>query len=296
MDRDLVITVTEEESGLTYWQILKGRGFSRHLLTQIKNREDGRKKRSQEGALFSAAKAGTSFSVHIPETAPSEGILPTPMPLSIVHEDEDILVICKPSNMPVHPSIGNYENTLANALMAYYAKEETPFVFRCINRLDRDTSGLLLIAKNPLSGCLLSAQMKNRAIRREYIAVVKGVLPPSGTVDAPIARDSGSILKRTVDYLRGEHACTHYERLAYSPDMRYSLARIYLDTGRTHQIRVHMSYIGHPLPGDFLYCPDYTDYPSQPLHSYRLRFLHPVTGDELSFTAPPPFSFPPSSR
>ena len=296
MDRRIVITVTEREAGLSYGDILRGRGFSRHLLAQMKKMTDGcqddacsQGKRPAPGTLFSA---GDSFPVYVPETECSGHIVPTPMTLAIVYEDEDILVVNKPAGLPVHPSTGNYANTLANGLMAYYRREGSPFVFRCINRLDRDTSGLLLVAKNPLSGCILSAQMKERAIRREYVAVVKGVLPPQGYIDAPIARAPGSILERRVDYLCGETARTRYVRLAYTADLRYSLARLCLDTGRTHQIRVHMSYIGHPLPGDFLYCPDFTDYQRQPLHSAKLSFPHPLNGQVLTFTAPAPFSLP----
>ena len=208
------------------------------------------------------------------------------MELKILYEDEDILVINKPADMPVHPSAGNYENTLANGIAWYFAEKGEDFVYRCINRLDRDTTGALILAKNPLSAAILSVQMRNRQICRTYLALVDGVLPESGNVDAPIARMDGSVITREVNFQNGESAVTHYECLAVGKD--YSLAELHLETGRTHQIRVHMNYIGHPLPGDFLYNPDYSHISRQALHSHHLRFRHPITGEEMHFTAPVP--------
>jgi 23S rRNA pseudouridine1911/1915/1917 synthase len=211
------------------------------------------------------------------------------MELKILYEDEDILVINKPADMPVHPSAGNYENTLANGIAWYFYEKGEDFVYRCINRLDRDTTGALILAKNPLSAAILSVQMRNRQICRTYLALVDGVLPESGNVDAPIARMDGSVITREVNFQNGESAVTHYERLAVGKD--YSLAELHLETGRTHQIRVHMKYIGHPLPGDFLYNPDYRWIKRQPLHSYQLEFTHPVTKKAMLFTAPVPADF-----
>lgn len=188
--------------------------------------------------------------------------------------------------MPVHPSIGNYTNTLANAAAFYFQQKNELCPFRCINRLDRDTSGSLILAKNALSAAILSAQMRNREIRRTYLAVVCGVTPPSGTVSAPIGRVSDSVIQRQVDPEHGESAVTHYERLAVRND--HSLLEIHLETGRTHQIRVHMGYIGHPLPADYLYHPVYDHFKRQPLHSFQLNFRHPLTGKNLCFTAPVP--------
>lgn len=148
------------------------------------------------------------------ETGSMEGIVPAPLPLDILYEDEDILVLNKPADMPVHPSIGNYTNTLANAAAFYFQQKNELCPFRCINRLDRDTSGALILAKNALSAAILSAQMRNREIRRTYLAVVCGVTPPSGTVSAPIGRVSDSVIQRQVDPEHGESAVTHYERLA----------------------------------------------------------------------------------
>ena len=154
---------------------------------------------------------------------------------------------------------------------------------------DRDTTGALILAKNPLSAAILSVQMKKRQIRRTYLALVDGVPDVSGTIDAPIARMEGSVIAREVNYLTGETAITHYERLATGT--RYSLMELHLETGRTHQIRVHMKYIGHPLPGDYLYNQDYSRIQRQPLHSFQLEFIHPVTKKPMLFTAPVPDDF-----
>ena len=171
------------------------------------------------------------LTIRLREEEASEHIAPVPLPLTIVYEDEDLLVLDKPPDMPIHPSMGNYENTLANALAYYYEQQERPFIFRCINRLDRDTSGLLIVAKNAYSSVVLSAQMKERHIHREYLAVVQGLAPERGTIDAPIGRQPGSVIARCVDPVSGEPAITHYTRVAASPDGTYSLMRIHLDTG-----------------------------------------------------------------
>ena len=231
--------------------------------------------------------AGDLLKITLTEDTPSQNIVPVAMPLSIVYEDEDILLLNKPADMPVHPSVNNYDNTLANGAAWYYAQQGKPFVFRCINRLDRDTTGLLILAKNALSASILSAQMKKREIHRTYQAIVKGVpIPESGTIDAPIARKEGSAIERCVDFEKGERAVTHYRVLDSRND--YSLVQLSLETGRTHQIRVHMGYLGHPLLGDYLYYPDFSRIKRVSLHSYALSFTHPMTGSPLTFRAPLP--------
>ena len=230
--------------------------------------------------------AGDHFRVRLLETIDSDGIVPVSMPLSILYEDEDILVINKPADMPVHPSIGNYTNTLANGVTAYLDAKGEHSPFRCINRLDRDTSGALILAKNTFSAAVLSTQMRNRQIRRTYLAVVEGITPPNGTISAPISRVDDSVIERHVDFLHGEPAVTHYERLETKNE--HSLLEIHLETGRTHQIRVHMGYIGHPLPADYLYHPKYDCFKRQPLHSLQLEFRHPVTDKSMCLLAPVP--------
>ena len=193
--------------------------------------------------------------------------------------------------MPVHPSQGHHENTLANALAYRFASRGEHFVFRAVNRLDRDTTGLLLIAKHKISGAFLSAMTAKKEIRREYLAIVAGKPEESGTIDLPIARKDGSTIERCIDMDHGEHAVTHYRCLDYRDDLGCSLVRLRLETGRTHQIRVHMKAIGHPLLGDFLYNPDYRFIGRQALHSYTVAFRHPITGEAMEFTTPMPEDF-----
>ena len=144
----------------------------------------------------------------------TEGFDPEPMPLSILYEDEDILVINKPAHMPVHPSMTHYEHTLSNAVFYYLGSKNEAGPFRCINRLDKDTTGITILAKNSLSGGILGRQMNERKIHRTYLAIVRGITPESGTITAPIGRKEGSVLERQVDFGQGEYACTHYRRLA----------------------------------------------------------------------------------
>ena len=287
---------------------LRSKGFSRGILSSMKPYKGAIQLNGERGFGKSVLQAGDFLRIHIPETESSENILPVKMNLSILYEDEDLLVVNKPADMPVHPSIGNYDNTLANGAAWYFKEKGQTFVYRCINRLDRDTTGALILAKNSYSAAVLSAQMKQRQIRRTYLAIVQGITPIHGSIDAPIGRADGSTIERQVDPVNGEHAVTHYERLAayalhagtFSPvsdaqdadfPQTYSLIELHLETGRTHQIRLHMKHIGHPLPGDFLYNPDYSIIKRQPLHSFQLEFIHPVTGEAICITAPVPEDF-----
>lgn len=289
MQRILKYIISENIAPVTVLDFLKKEGFSRHILSSMKNTPGTIILNGERGFGRSVLKPQDRLVITVPETESGENIIRTKMDLDILYEDEDILVINKPADMPVHPSAGNYENTLANGIAWYFAENGEDFVYRCINRLDRDTTGALVLAKNPLSAAILSVQMKNRQIRRTYLALVDGILPETGTVNAPIARMNGSVITREVNFKDGESAVTHYECLAAGRN--YSLAELHLETGRTHQIRVHMKYIGHPLPGDYLYNPDYRKIKRQPLHSYQLEFTHPITGRPLLFTAPLPEDF-----
>ena len=289
MQRIIDYFISENTGAVTILDFLKREGFSRHILSSMKNVPNTIILNGVRGFGRSVLKPGDHLMVTVPETESGKNIIRTEMDLSILYEDEDILVINKPAGMPVHPSAGNYENTLANGIAWYFAEKGEDFVYRCINRLDRDTTGALILAKNPLSAAILSVQMKKRQIRRTYLALVDGVPDVSGTIDAPIARMEGSVIAREVNYLTGETAITHYERLATGT--RYSLMELHLETGRTHQIRVHMKYIGHPLPGDYLYNQDYSRIQRQPLHSFQLEFIHPVTKKPMLFTAPVPDDF-----
>ena len=290
MERVLEYIISSDTNPVTVLDFLKQEGFSRHILSSMKNSSGNCiVLNGERGFGRSVLKEGDRLVVTVPEVESGENIIRTEMDLDILYEDEDILVINKPAGMPVHPSMGNYENTLANGIAWYFSRKGEDFVYRCINRLDRDTTGALILAKNPLSAAVLSVQMKRRQIRRTYLALVDGVLPESGVVDAPIARMEGSVITREVNFETGESAVTHYERLAVG--RYYSLAELHLETGRSHQIRVHMKYIGHPLPGDYLYHPDYRRIQRQPLHSFQLEFTHPITKEPMLFTAPVPEDF-----
>lgn len=284
MDRIFHYQITENEQGTTVLDFLRKKGFSRHILSSMKADKEALTRNGQRIGGREQLLAGDHFRVRLLETVDSDGIVPVSMPLSILYEDEDILVINKPADMPVHPSIGNYTNTLANGVAAYLDAKDEHSPFRCINRLDRDTSGALILAKNAFSAAVLSTQMRNRQIRRTYLAVVEGITPPNGTISAPISRVDDSVIERHVDFLRGEPAVTHYERLEVKNE--HSLLEIHLETGRTHQIRVHMGYIGHPLPADYLYHPVYDCFNRQPLHSLQLEFRHPVTDKPMCLLAP----------
>lgn len=290
MEKVLEYIISSDTNLVTVLDFLKQEGFSRHILSSMKNSSGNCiVLNGERGFGRSVLKEGDRLVVTVPEVESGENIIRTEMDLDILYEDEDILVINKPAGMPVHPSMENYENTLANGIAWYFSQKGEDFVYRCINRLDRDTTGALILAKNPLSAAVLSVQMKRRQIRRTYLALVDGVLPESGVVDAPIARMEGSVITREVNFETGESAVTHYERLAVG--RYYSLAELHLETGRTHQIRVHMKYIGHPLPGDYLYHPDYRRIQRQPLHSFQLEFTHPITKEPMLFTAPVPEDF-----
>lgn len=287
MERIFEYQISSAEEGRKLGDFLREKGYSRQLLRQLKETENGLLRNGQPTFMTIALKNGDRIWVRLLEKAEgSEAIMPAPLPFEIVYEDEDLLVINKPADMPIHPSFQNHGNTLADALTWHYQQQRKEFVYRCINRLDRDTTGLLIVARHQLSASILSDMVRKREIHREYLAIVDGIPPEKGTISAPIGRKEGSAILREVNFETGEPARTHFTRLETRNGL--SLVSLKLETGRTHQIRVHMGYIGCPLIGDYLYYPDHTKINRQALHSYRLSFLHPITGKALSFTAPLP--------
>ena len=287
MERIFEYQITAAEEGRKIGDFLREKGYSRHLIRQLKETEDGLLRNAQPTFTTVALKAGDRIRVRLLEKAEgSEAIMPAPLPFEIVYEYEDLLVVNKPADMPIHPSFQNHGNTLADALTWHYQQHGEDFVYRCINRLDRDTTGLLIVAKHLLSASILSDMVGKREIHREYLAIVKGIPPENGTISAPISRKKGSAILREVNFETGEPAVTHFARLEIRNGL--SLVSLKLETGRTHQIRVHMGYIGCPLIGDYLYYPECSRISRQALHSHRLSFLHPITGKALSFTAPLP--------
>ena len=284
MQRIIEYRPEKNENGLRVEQYLRRIGYSRQNLTQLKKMPESILINGVWSYMHTPLHSDDTLTVHIRETESSPNILPVELPLNIVYEDEDIVVVNKPAGMPVHPSLNNHRNSLANALMYYYQQQGRAFVFRCTNRLDRDTSGLTVIAKHMVSSSILSGMTARHHIEREYLAVVRGsVAPSSGTIDAPIGRTGSSLIERKIDFEHGERAVTHYH--VVKEENGHSLVSLILETGRTHQIRVHMKYIGFPLAGDYLYNPDMEYIQRQALHSCRLSFRHPITGKHMEFTA-----------
>ena len=213
----------------------------------------------------------------------STGIEKSDIPLDVLYEDDDLLLINKPLGMPIHPSQGHHSDTLANAVMYRYRNES--FTFRAITRLDGDTTGVTLIARNALSAQRLTDSLQKGEIRKEYAAVVCGVpVYKSGIIDAPIARCEDSIIKRRISP-DGKKAVTEYEVVFSTPDESHSLITAFPITGRTHQIRLHLSHIGHPLYGDFLYGTP-IDGVRAYLHCASLTFPHPTTKQIIHIKAP----------
>lgn len=295
MNRNIIYRIEEAADGVLISRYLRNRHYSAQNLIDLKKRADSIWLNGEPVFQNVRVKPGDLLEVRIVETQISAHIPPVQHPIAIVYEDEDLIVLNKAAGMPIHTSMHQYENTLANALAYYYKQQGKPFVYRCINRLDRDTSGLTIVAKHSVSAGILGSMVAAKSggnpdlpeIRREYLAIVRGeVSPAQGTIDAPLSRKPGSIIEREVDFENGERAVTHYRVLKQQNG--HSLVSLELETGRTHQIRVHMQYIGHPLIGDYLYNPDMEWIGRQALHSYRLAFTHPITWERMEFTVLPP--------
>ncbi len=253
---------------------LKNRlGFSTSLIAKVKY--DNVILNGKPVHMRAMVKNGDEIQVIFP-IEESENITPIDIPIEIIYEDDDIIAINKPTNMPVHPCRGNSLPTLANALRYYLGR---PFVFRSVNRLDRDTSGIVLVAKSQLSAIRLCRQMQQNSMTKIYYAIVEGEMPKRGIIDAPIAREHPDTLRRVVRD-DGKKSLTEYELIEHTTDGN-SLLRITLHTGRTHQIRVHMAHIGHPLVNDFLYGRQRSD-EIYKLHCGELTFTHPSTGEEIT--------------
>ena len=238
-------------------------------------------------------KEGDEIRVDIPE--PKEIRLePQNLPLPIIYQDEDLVVVNKPKGMVVHPAKGNWDNTMVNALL-YHVRdlsgingELRPGI---VHRLDKDTSGVMVVAKNDRAHRCLAEQIKEHSINREYLALVHGTIKENlGTIDAPIGRSKVDRKKMAVTG-NGRSALTNYEVMERFKD--YTLVKVQLLTGRTHQIRVHFAYIGQPVVGDPLYGPSkkHLGLDSQALHAYRLGFIHPSSGEYLEFNSPMPDYF-----
>ena len=282
----ILLNITDELSGKDVKYILFNKlKMSAKLVKKLKTCDDGFMLNSERITVRAVVNKGDVFEVNIPEEK-SENIVPGDIPINVIYEDDDILAVNKPYDMPTHPSLHHYDNTLANAVVNYYKGSD--FVFRTVNRLDRDTTGVVLIAKNQYSADLMCRQIRSREIRKTYLAICCGVPnPPTGTIEAPIRRMNDSIITRMVAK-GGQYAKTDYKVLK-SKD-KFSLVKLIPHTGRTHQIRVHMAHIGHPLFGDFIYGTEEAGERTR-LHCSSLELLHPISGKSITLAADMPDDF-----
>lgn len=238
-------------------------------------------------------RGGEEISVEIPEPEPMDAV-PEDIPLDIVYEDDDLLVVNKPKGMVVHPAHGNYTGTLVNALLHHCGDSLSGIngVIRpgIVHRIDKNTSGLLIVAKNDASHLKLAEQIKEHSFTREYEAVACGYFKETeGTVDAPIGRHKTDRKKMCVTTENSRNAVTHYSVIKQYGG--YAHVRLRLETGRTHQIRVHLSYIGHPVLGDDIYGKPYKGIEGQCLHARKIGFIHPTTGEYMEFVSDLPDYF-----
>ncbi len=251
--------------------------FSRSLISKLKRIPGGIKLEGEQAKVIQAVKTGQTLVIALPQTA-GESVERVCLPLDILYEDDDIIAVNKPFAMPSHPSRLHQNDTLANALKYYMG-----YAGHIITRLDKDTTGVLLAAKNSHAAALLTDLMKRKEIQKEYIAVVKGSLSASvGEINVPIKKEENSM--RRIVSSSGKEANTKYEVL--NTDGKYSLVRLIPITGRTHQLRVHMNHMGCPIYGDSLYGNSNEEFMC--LHCRKISFPHPLTGEDIIIEAPVP--------
>ena len=258
-------------------------GLSWRMVVKLKRVERGITLDGVPVRTIDRIKAGQTVRLRMPED--TVRIDAVDMPLAVVWEDDNLLVVNKPPYLAVHPSAGLPDPTLANAVVGYYRRRGEEHSFRPVNRLDRNTSGLLLVGKNAHATYALAGK-----VHKEYLALVLGNLQGAGCIDQPIRVKDGCCITREVGE-GGKPSITHYEALASNGSV--TLVRLWLETGRTHQIRVHMAYLGHPVAGDPVYGGRHRapEPEGQCLHAREIGFVHPITGEQLSFTSPLPDYF-----
>lgn len=288
MARIIEYVIDEISQGLSIEKFLRKKRYTAKSIVRLKKTKEGIMINDEWEYMNYVLNINDVLKIRIEEHESSLNIPAVYHRIHIVFEDEDLIILSKDKDMPTHPSMNNYENTLANALMYYMKAKEENFVFRCINRLDKNTTGLTIVAKNYVSAGILYEQMGKREISGTYIAIVKALpdtkinlkVEGNGKIDYPIAREEASCIKRCVDIGSGERAVTNYYVLEHIAD--YYLIEFQLETGRTHQIRVHMSYIGYPLIGDELYGGELRYIQRTALHSTRLYFNQAISNERIT--------------
>ncbi|MCI8475210.1 MAG: RluA family pseudouridine synthase [Oscillospiraceae bacterium] len=284
--RYLEFYVNPEEEGKRVDAILRRHGLSTAAIRRSKRRPHGLLVDGEDIYTSYLVHAGQVVAILADDRAPSD-IVPNEGPVDIRYEDEDLLVVDKPPGLAVHPCAGSWEDSLGARLVHYYGQIGLEADFHPVHRLDKGTSGLMVVAKHPAAQHVLTQALHSGDFLREYLAVCQGCPAPRwGVIDAPLGRTDTSYIRQEVRP-DGKRAQTHYEVVETTP--RFSLVRLQLETGRTHQIRVHMAYLGHPLAGDFLYGTEAPHLIPRPaLHSARLELKQPFTGARLTFEAPLP--------
>ena len=283
---ELKYTVNNLSKHLNVRQVLKNEfNMSNRLITKLKQNKLIFLN-NKETYLDKLLSAGDIVKCIIDFNESSDNIISTKMDLKIIYEDDYILAVNKPFNMAVHPSILHYENSLSNGIKYYFESLELNKKIRPINRLDRDTTGIVLFAKNEyIQECLIK-QMAAKSFYKEYLAVLDGIVDnPKGTINASITRKDSSIIERCISE-NGAKAVSHYEVINSKNNL--SLVKFVLETGRTHQIRLHSKHIGHPIIGDTLYGKKSNLISRQALHCHKISFIHPITKNKIEFVAPMP--------
>lgn len=288
------IKIDKKTAGLTIKEYFSCLRLSARLITKLKNRDHGITVNGEKKTVRYLLEEGDVLKLMIEDQASSESIKPFFAPLNVLFEDEHYLAVEKGPFLPIHPSRNHLDDTLASRVMAYF--EGQNFVFRVLTRLDRDTSGVVIIAKNPIAAAELSALLTRREVKKDYLAICEGLFEEkSGKIDYNIRRPSPfNIMRQAIEKCepQGENTPFGTDALSLYKVLRekdsHSLVLFSPVTGRTHQLRVHALKLGHPIIGDTLYHKESPLIPRQALHAYRVTFIHPFTKKEVTITCPPP--------